>query len=115
MADPIYLRTIETVLNKPNITTPPVQQWSTQYDPSRINDPTYMGGLIPQEIRRAGVYEQVRQRPYRPRPPRKGRVHYPGEQSLAMIHKIPDNLPGLDRTPNLKPNRKPIFETLFED
>jgi hypothetical protein len=112
--DIINLRVQETLLNKPNYLNPELikTKWSMETDPNRINELGYMGGLIPPEIRRAGVYGQVpgKEVPYRPRPPRRNRVYYEQEEPISRI------LKGKSETPVIKkPKLKTVFETLFGD
>jgi hypothetical protein len=106
MFEPIYRRTLEELANKPNETKIVNQPWSTQYDPNRVNDPTYMGGLMPQQIQRAGVYKPI-QTEDTPRPPQRDRRVF--MKAPKPVYTEPQE------EPRLKIKRKPVFETLFED
>lgn len=118
MFEPIYRRTLEDLVNKPNETKIVAQQWSMQYDPNRVNDPTYMGGLEPQYIKRAGVYNPI-QTDYMPKPPQRDQrifmkapkpVYRPEEQPIPELRAQPSY-----QNQQKKKKQKPVFETLFGD
>jgi hypothetical protein len=70
-----------------------------------------MQGIQPQKIRQTGVYEQVpgKELPYRPRPPRKGRVYYEQEEPISRIQKRMPEAPVKFR------KIKPVWEDLFRE
>jgi len=99
----------QIVQNKTNTDNILNTQVSLYRDPNKINQPMYMGGMQPPDIRHAGVYEQIQQPNYRPRTPRKNRVYYEQEEPISRIEQ------GRSEMPVKKAKLKPVFETLFED
>lgn len=114
MADPILnYRTVESLVNKPNETKMIAQQWSTQYDPNRVNDPTYMGGLAEQTFREHGTYKPVQSEEL-PQVRRDKRIFIKAPEPVYQPEDQP--IPELRAQPSYQQKKKklkPVFETLF--
>ena len=118
MSDQILnYRTVEELVNQPNQTKMIAQQWSMQYDPNRVNDPTYMGGLAEQTFREHGTYKQV-QSDELPPVIRDRRIFMKAPEPVYRPEEQP--IPELRAQPSYqnqqkKKKLKPVFDTLFGD
>jgi hypothetical protein len=117
MANPLNIRTVEDMVNQPNQTKMIVQQWSMQYDPNRVNDPTYMGGLAEQTFREHGTFKPV-QSDELPPVIRDRRIFVKAPEPVYKEEEQP--IPELRaqssyQNQQKKKKQKPVFETLFGD